>query len=39
MEDIVACSRLSDSGEDAKEKGTQKVGGAGRRKREGIESL
>ena len=24
----VACSRLSDSGEDAKEKGTQKVGGA-----------
>ena len=29
----VACSRLSDSGEDAKEKGTRKVGGAGKRKR------
>ena len=26
---MVACSRLSDSGEDAKEKGTRKVGGAG----------
>ena len=33
----VACSRLSDSGEDAKEKGTRKVGGAGKRggKKEG----
>ena len=30
----VACSRLSDSGEDAKEKGTRKVGGAGKRKGE-----
>ena len=38
MKDIVACSRLSDSREDAKEKGTRKVGWAGRRKREGIES-
>ena len=29
----VVCSRLSDSGEDAKvKKGTQKVGGAGKRK-------
>ena len=27
----VACPRLSDSGEDAKEKGTRKVGGAGER--------
>ena len=26
----IACSRLSDSGEDAKEKGTRKVGGAGK---------
>ena len=25
----IACSRLSDSGEDAKEKGTRKVGVAG----------
>ena len=32
----VASSRLSDSGEDAKVKGTQKVGGAGKRKKEGI---
>ena len=39
MKDIAASSRLSDSGEDAKEKGTRKVGGAGRRKREGIERL
>ena len=31
----VACSRLSDSGEDAKEEGTRKVGGAGKRKKEG----
>ena len=31
----VACSRLSDSGEDAKEKGTRKVGRAGKRKKEG----
>ena len=31
----LACSRLSDSGEDAKEKGTRKVGGAGKRKKEG----
>ena len=31
----VACSRLSDSGEDAKEKGTRKVGGEGKRKKEG----
>ena len=31
----VACSRLSDSGEDAKEKGMRKVGGAGKRKKEG----
>ena len=30
-----ACSRLSDSGEDAKVKGTRKVGGAGKRKKEG----
>ena len=30
----VACSRLSDSGEDAKEKRTRKVGGAGKRKKE-----
>jgi len=29
----LACSRLLDSGEDAKEKGTQKVGGAGKRKK------
>ena len=31
----LTCSRLSDSGEDAKEKGTRKVGGAGKRKRKG----
>ena len=36
---LIACSRLSDSGEDAKEKGTRKVGGAGKRKKEGRESL
>ena len=30
----VASSRLSDSGEDAKVKGTRKVGGAGKRKKE-----
>ena len=35
----VACFRLPDSGEDAKEKGTRKVGGAGKRKKEGRESL
>ena len=35
----LACSRLSDSGEDAKGKGTRKVGGAGKRKKEGRESL
>ena len=29
----LACSRLSDSGEDAKEQGTRKVGGAGKRKK------
>ena len=29
--DRLACSRPSDSGEDAKEKVTQKVGGAGKR--------
>ena len=29
----VACSRISDSGEDAKVKGTRKVGGAKKRKR------
>ena len=34
----IACSRLSDSGEDAKEKGTRKVVGAGKRKKEGRES-
>ena len=34
----VACSRLSESGEDAKVKGTRKFGGAGKRKkgREGV---
>ena len=32
---IIACSRLSDSGEDAKVKGTRKVGGAKKRKRKG----
>ena len=37
--DDSACSRLSDSGEDAKEKGTRKVGGAEERKKEGRESL
>ena len=31
----LAFSRLSDSGEDAKVKGTRKVGGAGKRKKEG----
>ena len=31
----IACSRLSDSGQDAKEKGTLKVGGAKKRKRKG----
>ena len=31
---IVACSRLSDSGEDVKVKGTRKVVGAGKRKEE-----
>ena len=35
----LACSRLSDSGEDAKGKGTRKVGGAGKGKKEGRESL
>ena len=35
----VPCFRLPDSGEDAKEKGTRKVGGAGKRKKEGRESL
>ena len=30
----IACSRLSDSREDAKVKGTRKVGGAGKRKKE-----
>ena len=35
----VGCSRLSDSGEDAKEKGTRKVGGAGKRTKERRESL
>ena len=36
---VVACSRLSDSGEDAKEKGTRKVGGAGKTRKEERESL
>ena len=31
----VACSRLSDSGEDSKVKGTRKVGGEKKRKRKG----
>ena len=31
----LACSRLSDSGEDVKVKGMQKVGGAGKREKEG----
>ena len=31
----LACSRLSDSGEDVKVKGTQKVGRAGKREKEG----
>ena len=35
----VACSRLSDSGEDAKEKGTRNVRGAGKRKKEGREPV
>ena len=34
----LACSRLSDSGEDMKLKGTRKVDWAGKRKKEGIES-
>ena len=34
----LACSRLLDSGEDEKEKGTQKVGGVGKRKKEGEQS-
>ena len=29
----VACSRVSDSGKDAKKKGTRKVGGVGKRKK------
>ena len=33
----VACSRLSDSGEDAKVKGTRKVDGAGKNAKEGKE--
>ena len=32
--DSIACSRLSDNGEDAKVKGVRKVGGAGNRKKE-----
>ena len=37
---MIACSRLSDSGEDAKVKGPRNVGGApGKRKKEGRESL
>ena len=32
---VIACSRLSDSGEDAKVKGTRKVGGSKKRKRKG----
>ena len=32
--DYSSLCRLSDSGEDAKEKGTQKVGAAGKRKKE-----
>ena len=35
----IAYSRLSDSREDAKMKGTRKVGRAGTKKKEGIESL
>ena len=31
----LACSRLSNSGEDVKEKGMRKVGGAGKSKKEG----
>ena len=31
---LLACSRLLDSGEDEKEKGTRKVGGVGKRKKE-----
>ena len=30
---VIACPRLSDSGEDAKVKGTRKVGGSEKRKR------
>ena len=33
----VVCSSYSDSGEDAKEKATRKVGGVGKRKKEGRE--
>ena len=36
---ILKNSLFSDSGEDAKEKGTRKVGGARKRKNEGRESL
>ena len=35
---ILACSRLSDSGEDAKVKGTRKVDEATKRKRKGVSS-
>ena len=35
---ILACSRLSDSGEDAKVKGTRKVDGPKKRKRNGVSS-
>ena len=33
--DVLACSRLSDREEDAKVKGTQKAGGAKKKKRKG----
>ena len=36
---LLACSRLSDSGEEEKEKGTRTVSGARERKKEGKESL
>ena len=39
LEPSLACSRLSYSGEDAKVKGMRKVGGAGKRKKEGISAL
>ena len=39
LEPSLACSRLSDSSEDAKVKGTRKVGGARKRKKEGIPAL